>query len=84
MIGKWQHEFQVCKFPKIGSSKVDIIIAQENGTGLLSKYTDGIANTVDTDQTAPKGAVYSLSANFAQNYLSQYLEFLQYSKLRVS
>ena len=37
----------------------------------------GIANTVDPDQTAPLGAVWSGSAPFAQTYLSKNLESLQ-------
>ena len=41
------------------------------------KGGDGIANTVDPDQTAPSGAVCSGSALFAQTYLSQYLELLR-------
>ena len=32
---------------------------------------DGMANSVDTDQTAPLGAVWSGSALFAQAYLSE-------------
>ena len=34
---------------------------------------DGIANSVDPDQTAPSGAVWSGSALFAQAYLSENL-----------
>ena len=32
---------------------------------------DGMANSVDPDQTAPLGAVWSGSALFAQTYLSE-------------
>ena len=35
--------------------------------------TDGMANSVDPDQTAPLGAVWSGSALFAQAYLSENL-----------
>ena len=45
------------------------------------KGGDGIANTVDPDQTAPSGAVCSGSALFAQTYLSQYLELLRYADI---
>ena len=38
-----------------------------------SKVADGIANSVDPDQTAPFGAVWSGSALFAQIYLSENL-----------
>ena len=38
---------------------------------------DGIANSVDPDQTAPFGAVCSGSALFAHTYLSKYLELLR-------
>ena len=40
---------------------------------------DGMANSVDPDQTAPLGAVWSGSALFAQAYLSENLGSLQYS-----
>ena len=39
---------------------------------------DGMANSVDPDQTAPLGAVWSGSALFAQAYLSENLEPLRY------
>ena len=39
---------------------------------------DGIANSVDPDQTAPLGAVWSGSALFAQTYLSENLGSLRY------
>ena len=38
---------------------------------------DGMANSVDPDQTAPLGAVWSGSALFAQAYLSKNLGSLQ-------
>ena len=38
---------------------------------------DGIANSVDPDQTAPLGAVWSGSALFAQSYLSENLGSLR-------
>ena len=40
---------------------------------------DGMANSVDPDQTAPLGAVWSGSALFAQEYLSENLGSLRYS-----
>ena len=39
---------------------------------------DGMANSVDPDQTAPLGAVWSGSALFAQAYLSKNLRSLRY------
>ena len=39
---------------------------------------DGMANSVDPDQTAPLGAVWSGSALFAQTYLSEKLGSLWY------
>ena len=39
---------------------------------------DGMANSVDPDQTAPLGAVWSGSALFAQAYLSEDLGSLRY------
>ena len=38
---------------------------------------DGMANSVDPDQTAPLGAVWSGSALFAQDYLSENLGSLR-------
>ena len=38
---------------------------------------DGMANSVDPDQTAPLGAVWSGSALFAQTYLSENLGSLR-------
>ena len=43
-----------------------------------SKDAAGIANSVDPDQTAPLGAVWSGSALFAQTYLSENLGSLRY------
>ena len=37
---------------------------------MLAKDADGTENSVDLDQTAPRGAVWSSSALFAQAYLS--------------
>ena len=42
------------------------------------KDADGMANTVDPDQTASSEAVWSWSALFAETYLSQYIEFVRY------
>ena len=42
-------------------------------------HADGMANSVDPDQTAPLGAVWSGSALFAQAYLSENLGSLWYS-----
>ena len=41
---------------------------------------DGMANSVDPDQTAPLGAVWSGSALFAQAYLSENVGLLRYVK----
>ena len=41
---------------------------------------DGMANSVDPDQTAPLGAVWSGSALFAQAYLSENLGTLRYNE----
>ena len=43
-----------------------------------SKDADGMANSVDPDQTASSEAVWSWSALFAETYLSQYIEFVRY------
>ena len=44
------------------------------------KDADGMANSVDPDQTASSEAVWSWSALFAETYLSQYIEFIRYYK----
>ena len=44
----------------------------------LEKDAEGIANSVDPDQTAPLGAVWSGSALFAQTCLSENLGTLRY------
>ena len=41
------------------------------------KDADGMANSVDPDQTASLEAVWSWSALFAETYLSQYIEFVR-------
>ena len=46
------------------------------------KDADGMANSVDPDQTASSEAVWSWSALFAETYLSQYIEFVRYNLLR--
>ena len=43
------------------------------------KDADGMANSVDPDQTASSEAVWSWSALFAETYLSQCIEFVRYS-----
>ena len=47
------------------------------------KDADGMANSVDPDQTASLEAVWSWSALLAETYLSQYIEFVRYFELRV-
>ena len=42
------------------------------------KDTDGMANSIDPDQTASSEAVWSWSALFAETYLSLYIEFVRY------
>ena len=46
------------------------------------KDADGLANSVDLDQTASPEAVWSRSALFAEIYLSQYIEFVRYTNLQ--
>ena len=45
------------------------------------KDAEEIANSVDPDQTAPVGALWSGSALFAQAYLSENLGSLRYLKI---
>ena len=45
---------------------------------MLPKNAEGIGNSVEPDQTAPLGAVWSGSALFAQAYMSENLGSLRY------
>ena len=45
------------------------------------KDANGMANSIDPDQTASSKAVWSWSALFAETYLSQYIEFVRYKKI---
>ena len=45
---------------------------------VFSQDANGIANSEDPDQTAPRGAVCSGFALFAQTYLSENLGSLRY------
>ena len=48
------------------------------------KDADGMANSVDPDQTASSEAVWSWSALFAETYLSQYIEFVRYTPYSIN
>ena len=50
----------------------------ENIALMHPEDADGMANSVDPDQTASSEAVWSWSALFAETYLSQYIEFVRY------
>ena len=52
----------------------------------VSKSTDRMANSVDPDQTAPVGAVWSGSTLFAQTYLFEYLayNFIQLKQVKIA
>ena len=71
------------KFPKYSDTK--IICRNQPKIWIMCLYhweidpkdVDGIANSVDPDQTAPLGAVWSGSALFAQTCLSENLGSLQ-------
>ena len=47
---------------------------------MYPKDAEGIANSADPDQTAPRGAVWSGSALFAQTSLSENLGKLRYTE----
>ena len=49
-----------------------------HSTVMKSKDLYGLENSVDPNQTAPRGAVRSGSALFSQTCLSHYFEFLWY------
>ena len=56
------------------SKNQNSVVETDHNAVMLPKDTDGVADNVDPDQTAPVGAVSSGSALFAKTYLSQYLE----------
>ena len=60
-----------CNHSKIRTKRLTHSIMHPNGE-------DRVANSVDPDQTAPLGAVWSGSALFAQTYLSEHLWSLRY------
>ena len=76
-----------CKFPKYSDTQK--ICCNHSKIWTLWLYhrvmspndADGMANSVDPDQTAPLGAVWSGSALFAQAYLSKNLGSLRYFDL---
>ena len=63
------HQKKLCSYlPKIQTKKPNL-------NAFPQKDANGIANSVDPDQTAPLGAVWSRSA---QTYLSKNLGSLEY------
>ena len=60
-----------CKLPKIQTKRPNL-------KGICQNGANGIANSEDPDQTAPRGAVCSGSALFAKTYLSENLGSLHY------
>ena len=61
-------EKNCCNYPKIYR-----IVSFYYRLLIGSKDADGMANSVDPDQTAPSGAVWSRSTLLAQNRLSEHL-----------
>ena len=84
MIAIASFEFKYRKFPKYSDTQKHCC----NHSKIWTKWlyhrvmspndADGMANSVDPDQTAPLGAVWSGSALFAQAYLSENLGSLWY------
>ena len=72
------------KFPKYSDTQKNCCNHSKIWTMLLYSRimspndADGMANSVEPDQTAPLGAVWSGSALFAQAYLSENLGSLRY------
>ena len=77
------YKLEVWKFPKY--SDTPKICCNQSKIWTMWLYhrvlspndADGMANSVDPDQTAPVGAVWSGSALFAQVYLSENLGSLR-------
>ena len=73
-----------CKFPKYSDTQniccnhCNIWTMWLYHRVMSPKDADGMANSVDPDQTAPLGAVWSRSVLFAQAYLSENLGSLWY------
>ena len=84
-LGLYHHSSEIayCKFPKYSDTQK--ICCNHSKIWTMWLYhrvmslndTDRMANSVDPDQTAPLGAVWSGSALFAQAYLSESLGSLQ-------
>ena len=75
-----------CKFPKYSNTQKFVVITLkfELYNRVMSPIeADRMANSVDPDQTAPLGAVWSGSALFAQTCLSIKLGNLRYKKYTV-
>ena len=65
------------KFAVMISNHPNIWTRWLNRRVMQSKDSVGTANSVDPDQTAPLGAVWSETAMFAQTYLSENLGLLR-------
>ena len=80
----WATYFMYRKFPKfsdtwkIGCNHSKIRTKRLNHSVMHPNGEDRMANSVDPDQTAPLGAVWSGSALFAQTYPSENLWSLRY------
>ena len=71
-----------CKVLKFSDARnfavIHLKIKQRAKPVFCQKHANGIANSEDPDQTAPRRAVWSGSALFAQTYLSENLGSLRY------
>ena len=85
-VARFEHYdmlYYYCKFPKYSDTQTICC----NHSKILTMWlyhrvmspndADGMANSIDPDQTAPLGAVWSGSALFAQTCLSEILGTLQ-------
>ena len=75
--GNISHIFKYCNDPKISDTRKFAVITlkvEQDGFSLMHPNdAEGIANSVDPDQTAPLGAVWSGSVLFAQTCRSENL-----------
>ena len=79
----WHRKLNYRKFPKYSDTPKNCCNHPKSWTRwlyfrvTLPKDAEGIANSVDPDQTAPLGAVWSGSTLFAQAYVSENLGSLR-------
>ena len=72
----WNISYKNCNNSKNRDNWISsLIVIKMKQNGFKLREADGPANSVNPDQMAPLGAIWSGSALFALSYLTQYFEF---------